>query len=79
VVGVIAALALTLAAGVLFYEVRTAQPFLVPIPVPVARSVEPFALAVAAGAFLAVWRFRTHVVWVVAASAAAGLLWYAVR
>ena len=79
VVGVIAALALTLAAGVLFDEVRTAQPFLISIPVPVLRSVDLFAVAVAVGSFVAVWRFRVHVVWVVAASALAGLVWYAVR
>ncbi len=79
VVGVITALAVTLAAGVLFDEVRTVHPFLVAIPVPVPSSLDPFALAIAFAAFAAMWRYRVHVVWVVVGSAAAGLLWYVVR
>ena len=79
VVGVIAALAVTLAAGVLFDELRIVHPFLVAIPVPVPSSLDLVALAIALAAFAAMWRYRVHVVWVVVASAAAGLLGYAVR
>jgi chromate transporter len=79
VVGVIAALALTLAAGVLFDDVDTVEPFLVAIPVPVVGSVDLFAVAIAVGAFVAVARLRVHVVAVVLVSALAGLVAYAVR
>ncbi|MGZ8579036.1 MAG: chromate efflux transporter, partial [Actinomycetota bacterium] len=61
VVGVIAALAVTLAAGVIFDEVRTVHPFLVAIPVPVPSSLDLFALALALAAFAAMWRYRVHV------------------
>jgi chromate transporter len=74
VVGVIAGLALTVATLVLFGDVRTRTPFLIAIQVPVPGSVIPFAVVVALAAFLAVWRFRLNVVWVVVASAAAGLI-----
>jgi chromate transporter len=73
VVGVIASLALTVAAGVLFDEVRTAKPFWAPIPVPVLGSIDPFSAAVALAAFLAIRRFRINVAWVALAGAVAGL------
>jgi chromate transporter len=74
VVGVIAGLALTVAALVLFGEVDQVTPFRIAIPVPVVGTAEPFAVAVAVAAFIAVVRFRVSVVWVVLASAAAGWL-----
>ena len=73
VVGVIASLALTVAAGVLFDEVRTAKPFWAPIPVPVLGSIDPFSVAVALASFIAIRRFRINVAWVALAGAVAGL------
>ncbi len=78
-VGVIASLGVTLAAGVMFDVVRSVRPFAVEIVVPVLGSVDPFHLAVASAALVATWRFRVHIVAIVATSAAAGLLWAAVR
>jgi chromate transporter len=79
VVGVIASLALTVAAAVLFAELDTARPFWATIPVPRIASVDGFELTVAVVAFLAAWRLRLSVVWVVLASAAAGFLWWLAR
>ncbi len=79
VVGVIASLALTVAAVVLFDEVRTASPFRASIPVPVWTSLNVFHVVVAFVAFVASRWFRVSVVWIVGLSAAAGLLWAALR
>jgi chromate transporter len=79
VVGVIASLALTVAAGVLFDEVRTMKPFWVSIPVPVVPSIDPFSLTVAVAAFVAIRRFRVNVVWVALGGAVAGLAFAGVR
>ena len=79
VVGVIASLALTVAAGVLFDQIRIARPFAAPIPVPVLSSIDPFSLAVAAAAFLAIRRFRVNVAWVTVGGAVAGLALALVR
>jgi chromate transporter len=79
VVGVIASLALTVAAAVLFDEVDRARPFFATIPVPRLASVDGFELVVAVAAFVAALRFRVPVVWIVLASATAGLLWWLLR
>jgi chromate transporter len=79
VVGVIASLALTVAAGVLFDEVRTAKPFWATIPVPVLSSLDVFSLVVAAAAFVAIRRFHVNVAWVAVGGAIAGLGLAAVR
>jgi chromate transporter len=79
VVGVIASLAVTVAAGVLFEEVRTVKPLWATIPVPVLSSLDVFSLAVAVAAFLAIRRFRVNVVWVALAGAVAGLALAVVR
>jgi chromate transporter len=73
VVGVIASLALTVAAGVLFDDVRTAKPFWATIPVPVLSSLDVFSLVVAAAAFVAIRRYRVNVAWVALAGAVAGM------
>jgi chromate transporter len=73
VVGVIASLALTVAAGVLFDDVRTAKPFWATIPVPVLSSLDVFSLVVAAAAFVAIRRYRVNVAWVALAGAVAGI------
>jgi chromate transporter len=79
VVGVIASLALTVAAGVLFDDVRIAKPFWASIPVPVPSSIDLFSLAVAVAAFVAIRRFRVNVAWVALGGAAAGLALAVVR
>jgi chromate transporter len=74
VVGVIANLAVTFAVVTLFDEVSSANVVSGEVPVPVWSSLDPFALAVAAIAFVGIRRWKWHVVAVIAASAAAGLV-----
>ncbi len=74
VVGVIAALAVTLGVAALFDQTRAVSPFTATIALPMPGSLDALALVVALGAFLAVRRFRVHVIWVVLASGLAGLL-----
>jgi chromate transporter len=74
VVGVIANLAVTFAVLTLFRDSRTVSFLGGEFPVPVLTEVDPFALAVAAVAFIGLWRFRWRVVPVIVGSAAAGLV-----
>jgi chromate transporter len=74
VVGVIANLALVFAGGVLFDAHRTVQLGWHDVNLPVPGSADPLAIAVAACAFVAMWRFRANVVWVVLASGLVGLV-----
>ena len=74
VVGVVANLAVVFAAGVLFSEHRSVRVLWREVSVPVASSVDLVAVVVALGSFIALWRFRVNVVWVVAASAVIGLI-----
>jgi chromate transporter len=72
VVGVIANLGLVFAVSVLFEETTTV-PFLGhDLTVPVAGSLDPLALAVAAASFVAVWRLRANVVWIVLGAGVVG-------
>jgi chromate transporter len=75
VVGVVVNLALWFAAHTLFTEVREVEVFGGPVPVPVASSVDPFALAVAAVGAVGLVRLRWNVVAVVLGSALAGLVY----
>jgi chromate transporter len=77
VVGVILNLALTFAFAVLFEEVRVARALSVTFPVPEVSSIDPFAMGLAAAAFIVLWRYRLNVLWVVGGSAATGLLYRA--
>jgi chromate transporter len=79
VVGVIASLALTFAAAVLFRDVGSVAPAGHAVPWPDLSSIRPFAALVAGAAFVAMWRYKVPVPWIVAVSAAAGLAWAAVR
>ena len=74
VVGVIANLAVTFGGVTLFAKVRSADVLGGEMPVPVWSSIDAFAVAVAVAAFVAIWRFRWHVVPVILASAVAGWL-----
>jgi chromate transporter len=74
VVGVIANLAVTFAIVTMFRAVRTIRFPGGEVAVPVWSEVDPFAVVVAAVAFVGLWRLRWRVVPVIAASAAAGLV-----
>src|SRR4051812_17625652 len=74
VVGIIADVAVTFGIHTLFDRVRIVQILGGPVPVPVPGSVDVFALCLALVSFIAVWRFRLSVLWVVAACAIAGVL-----
>jgi chromate transporter len=74
VVGVIANLAVTFGILTLFERVRSVEVFNGPVPVPVLSSIDPFVAAVAAAAFIGMWRFRWNVLWIVIGAALAGLL-----
>jgi chromate transporter len=78
VVGVIANLALVFAGGVLFDAHETVRVGWHDVNLPLPGSADPLAIAVATCAFLAIWRFRANVVWVVLASGLVGLVRLAV-
>lgn len=73
VVGVIANLAVVFATSVLFEEVDMRTPFGHEVVVPVLGSADVLAIAVAAGTFVAILRFRINVVWVILAAGIVGL------
>ncbi|MGH2709975.1 MAG: chromate transporter, partial [Actinomycetota bacterium] len=73
VVGVVLNLALTFAIQTLFDDVGTAEVLGSSLPAPNLSSVDVFAVAVAAFSFVALWRFRLNILWVVLAAALAGL------
>jgi chromate transporter len=79
IVGVILNLALWFAIHTLFTSVRDVTVAGGPVPVPVWSSVDWFAVLIAAIAFVGLWRYRWNVLWVVAGSAVAGLIYQAVR
>jgi chromate transporter len=74
VVGVIANLAVTFGVVTLFRDVRLVAFLGGEFPRPVWTEIDAFAVAVAAVAFVGLWRYRWHVVPVIAGSAAAGLV-----
>jgi chromate transporter len=74
VVGVIANLAVTFGVVTLFRDVRSVRFLRGELPVPVWTELDPFAVVLAALAFVGLWRFRWKVGPVIAASAAAGLV-----
>jgi chromate transporter len=74
VVGVILNLAVTFGIFALFATVKTGYLGPVTFPLPEPASLDPFAAAIAIVAFVGLWRFGWNVLWVVIASAAAGLL-----
>jgi chromate transporter len=78
VVGVVLNLAVTFGIQTLFDDVGTASVLGANLPSPTPSSVDLFSVAVAALSFVALWRFRVNILWVVLASAAAGLLKVAV-
>jgi chromate transporter len=74
VVGVILNLAVVFAVHTLFERVDSIRTVGGSIPWPVLASIDPFALTIAVASFLALWPLRLNILWVVGASAAAGLI-----
>jgi chromate transporter len=78
VVGVIANLGVVFAIGVLF-DVRRVERFVGnEVVLPVLGSADLLAIAVAAAGFIAIYRFRLNVVWVVLGSGVVGVLRYVI-
>ena len=74
VVGVVLNLAVTFAIQTLFGRVRAVEVLGGPIPVPSFTSIDAFAAVVAVTSFIVLWRLRLSILWVVGASALAGVL-----
>ena len=75
VVGVILNLAAVFAIVALFETVREGRLLGVTWPVPELQSVDLVALAIAIAGFYALWRYKVNVLWIVGASAVAGLVY----
>ena len=75
VVGVILNLAVTFGTFALFDDVRRGHLLGADFPLPDLGSVDLFAAALAAAAFVALWRYKANVVWTVLACAGAGLVY----
>lgn len=75
VVGVILNLAVTFSLVALFGRVDLWRLGVIELPRPVASTLDWFALLLAAAGFVALWKLRLNVLWVVGLSAIAGLLY----
>lgn len=75
VVGVILNLATTFAIVALFESVRTGELLNMTFPVPVFGSVDGFALSLAVLGFIALWKMKVSVLWVIGGCALAGLVY----
>jgi chromate transporter len=73
VVGVIANLAVVFGVHTLFERTRDVIVLGGPVNIPVLSSVDVVAVLIAVGAFVAMWRYRVHVLWVVGAAAVIGV------
>ena len=74
VVGVILNLAITFGIAALFDDVNQGELASLTFPSPVLGSIDLFATGLAVVAFVALWKLKLNVLWVVAGSALAGLL-----
>jgi chromate transporter len=74
VVGVIANLAVVFGVHTLFERTRDVIVLGGPVSIPILSSIDVVATLMALVAFLAIWRFRVHVLWVVAIAAVVGVL-----
>ena len=73
VVGVILNLAVSFGIVALFESIRQRELLSVTYPVPALDSVDVFAALLAIAGFVALWKYRLNVLWVVGSSALAGL------
>jgi chromate transporter len=78
VVGVILNLAVTFALAALFRDAELSRFAGVTFPIPVPSSIDVFGALLATASFVALWKFRWNVLWVVGASAIAGLIYRSV-
>ena len=74
VVGVILNLAVTFAIAALFESVRQGEFLNITFPVPALDSLDLLAASLAAAGFVALWRYRLKVLWVIGTCALAGLI-----
>jgi chromate transporter len=74
VVGVVLNLAVVFAIQTLFDRVNSVEVLNRPVPIPLLGSVDPFAFAVATLSFVVLWRWKLNILWVVGASALAGVV-----
>jgi len=74
VVGVVLSLAVTFGIHTLFDRVLSREVLGGPIPVPSVASLDTFAAVIAAGSFVALWKLRLNILWVVGTSALAGVI-----
>ena len=77
VVGVILNLALSFGIAALFDRSREVELLHVTFPVPVLDSIDAFSAVLAVAGFLALWRYRVPVLWMIGASAIAGIAYRA--
>lgn len=75
VVGVILNLAVTFGIVALFGSVRQGSLLRITFPIPTLSSLDLFALLLAIAGFVALWKYRVNVLWVVGSSAGAGLVY----
>ena len=75
VVGVILNLAVTFGIVALFESIREGEFLNLTFPVPALDSIDAFATLLAVAGFVALWRYRLNVLWMVGGSAVAGLLY----
>ncbi len=78
VVGVILNLAVTFGNVALFDTIRQGELFNVTFPVPDVSSLDVFAAVLALAGFIALWRYRLNVLWVVGTSAIVGLVYQSI-
>jgi chromate transporter len=79
VVGVILNLAVTFGIVALFDSVRQAEFLRVTFPLPSIESIDVVAFVLAVGGFVALWKYRLNVLWIVGVSALAGLVYQSSR
>ena len=75
VVGVILNLALTFGIVALFESIGRGRFLTITFPVPEVASLDAFSLALALAGFVALFRFRLNVLWVIGGSALAGFVY----
>jgi chromate transporter len=73
VVGVILNLSVTFGIVTLFDSVRNGELLNVTFPLPDVTSIDLFAVVLAGAGFIALWKYRVNVLWVIGLSALAGL------
>jgi chromate transporter len=78
VVGVILNLAVTFGIVALFENLRQGEFLQMTFPMPLFDSLDVFAALLALTGFVALWRYRVNVLWVIGSSALAGLAYRAV-